>query len=629
MGVLGDGTEETDKIQACLDASLSVYFPPGNYKVSIPANSTRGYALVLRSGHHVFGDGYASKIYADFPPVTNPPTPPYFDVFRFIGSGTTTGNLLIENLRIEGINKALYDSSTGWTAGNGIFLIQCTNIIIRTCFFANFGDKDTNVGCAIDVEGPAQDILIDGNHITGGKGTGDASDIRLAYLSHPAGNVGPGFAIIVNNFCSCANPPSDSSANNSQGIFVNASNYTQGKIIIAGNVCWNKLRHGICPMYAGLKMQYVDTIVSNNVCFNCGWSGVYFAGGVKLPDFTPLDSGGTTSIIGNIIEYCGGGASGGLNGGIQVTDTLPPVLVSNNYVRMAGYQLNQDGSVQARTYGSPGIWANLVSGELTIDGNVVEQSQSNGIKIYQKVGSISIKNNSLLDNEQEQIAILGSAAITTAIYAELIGNKIQLANKDSYGISLNYFPNAAAAKFIIRGNSVIGRKHPASPNVGIRILSLPTTGVIALQSNLIDGWDQGIVLDSTSSPWLLPMQMYIANNVISNNTTGIIHTLTSSGHYGMIFGNLMDGNTTDLSPAGGLASGIKYAMGLSPAAGGVGNRVVFFDSVTTSAPTGTPSGGWNAGSIVFNTTPTAGGYIGWVYVGSPTNAWKQFGLIAT
>jgi polygalacturonase len=90
MGAVGDGShDDTDAIQACLDASLSVYFPPGKYKVTIPANSTRGYALLLKSGHHIFGDGYASWVAADFPPVTVPLTPPYFNVFHFEGNGST------------------------------------------------------------------------------------------------------------------------------------------------------------------------------------------------------------------------------------------------------------------------------------------------------------------------------------------------------------------------------------------------------------------------------------------------------------------------------------------------------------------------------------------------------------
>lgn len=37
---------------------------------------------------------------------------------------------------------------------------------------------------------------------------------------------------------------------------------------------------------------------------------------------------------------------------------------------------------------------------------------------------------------------------------------------------------------------------------------------------------------------------------------------------------------------------------------------------------------WSPGDLAFNTTPASGGKIGWVYVGSPTNDWKDFGPIS-
>jgi hypothetical protein len=229
FGAIGKdaSTDDTPYIQAALDASLSVYFPPGNYGVKPTPGSGNTFALALRTGHHLFGDGFASQITALTPTGPNPPNSPYYNVVT-LRSGET-GNLLIENLRIEGINKAFYHTDTGYIDGNGIFLISCTNIIIRNCFFTNFGDSSTNVGSAIDIGGGVQNILIAGNHITGGKGTGDASDIYLHFTSHPVGETGPGFAIIVNNFCSCAVPSAtDATIVNSQGIFVNAGNASRG-----------------------------------------------------------------------------------------------------------------------------------------------------------------------------------------------------------------------------------------------------------------------------------------------------------------------------------------------------------------------------------------------------------------
>jgi hypothetical protein len=62
MGAVGDATkDDTAAIQAALNASLSVYFPAGEYKVKPATGSLGTTALILRTGHHVFGDGYASR----------------------------------------------------------------------------------------------------------------------------------------------------------------------------------------------------------------------------------------------------------------------------------------------------------------------------------------------------------------------------------------------------------------------------------------------------------------------------------------------------------------------------------------------------------------------------------------
>lgn len=50
----------------------------------------------------------------------------------------------------------------------------------------------------------------------------------------------------------------------------------------------------------------------------------------------------------------------------------------------------------------------------------------------------------------------------------------------------------------------------------------------------------------------------------------------------------------------------------------------------TAPPSSASDGSYEVGDIVWNTAPTAGGYIGWVCVaaGSP-GTWKGFGAIAS
>lgn len=49
--------------------------------------------------------------------------------------------------------------------------------------------------------------------------------------------------------------------------------------------------------------------------------------------------------------------------------------------------------------------------------------------------------------------------------------------------------------------------------------------------------------------------------------------------------------------------------------------------VKGQATTPPQSGTYNVGDIILNSAPTAGGYIGWVYLGSETG-WRGFGEIA-
>jgi hypothetical protein len=621
FGAMGNGTvDDGPAIRNALAADLGVYFPKGTYKVRPDPLGDPVNALPLRTGHHIFGDGSESKVYLD----SGGTQPLYANVVAL--KAGESGNLLIENLRIEGINKSNLVAN-----GNGIYLTNCKNIIIRDCFFAFFGDpslpSSNDTGCAIVGDAGVQNILISGNHITGGLGLNNASDILLNFTSGASGP--PGFATIVNNFCLSAN---------SQGIFVNAGNGTAGKIVITGNVCWNKLRHGIAAMYANVTaQQYVDTIVANNVCYNCGWTGIYFAGG------TDLGSGGTTTIVGNVVEYCGGdntAPSVSLHAGILVTDNLPPVLVAHNYIRKSGYL--PDGTRRGFPARGIGVYnqieVNNNYGELTIDGNVIEQCFGYGIYLYNLVTVVSIKNNTLLDNEGQrivdatdfaQISVIASPTPPpSVIRIDIVNNKIQLVTQNTDGIRFaGVYGNP---KVVIRGNSLMGLKqgpNPPDPNIGINLIPNPatgdhTTGVI--QGNVIDNWDQAIYLDATERSALLPVKLWIANNVLSNNAQGVVYYPGpyNNTNYGFIFHNLLDSSPTD---TGSAAQGVKHAISATPnLCSGLANRLVFFDSV---APTAQPITGtnWSPGTIVFNTNPVAAGKIGWVYTAGGT--WQQFGAI--
>jgi hypothetical protein len=57
MGAIGDGVaDDTDAIKKCLAASLSVYFPPGDYKVKPTPGSGGTTALTIAPGIRSAGE---------------------------------------------------------------------------------------------------------------------------------------------------------------------------------------------------------------------------------------------------------------------------------------------------------------------------------------------------------------------------------------------------------------------------------------------------------------------------------------------------------------------------------------------------------------------------------------------
>jgi hypothetical protein len=57
-----------------------------------------------------------------------------------------------------------------------------------------------------------------------------------------------------------------------------------------------------------------------------------------------------------------------------------------------------------------------------------------------------------------------------------------------------------------------------------------------------------------------------------------------------------------------------------------GSTLYVYGATATSIPT---TGTWTAGTVIYNSAPTSGGYIGWVCVTAGTpGTWKTFGLIS-
>lgn len=505
-GAKGDGSDDTSAIQRAVNASLNIYFPPGNYRVASP--------ISINPGQHLYGDGSQSRIYT---------TANYINLISVGSPSVPISNVIIEKLKFQGNNT----NNGSENSGNGIILDHATDIKIRDCSFYNFGQVNLH-GAGICIYRDCQRVTIDNNYITDGRGGFLGSDIFIAYTS--------GDVFVTNNRCY---------STNSQGIF-NDGGKGLGKVIISGNICKNHSRHGIIAYYGG--ENYRDIIVTNNICADNGWSGIYVMGSWDKK------GGGTVLIKGNIIDSCSG-RGGDLNGGI-VSDNRKPVTIEGNYIYNSGFTSGGD-------YRGPGVGIRLNNdnGSVVI-GNVIDKCET-GIIAYNNISRICILNNYIIDNSSYGIYILAGDNIVLAS-TEIVNNTIKNMNVDGNGIGLD-LGGKRNPNFIISGNTINGMKSGTSK---IGLFNKRGTFDGKISNNTIADWDTAVYL-TTAASFLgrsaIGYDLIEFNfNKIANSTVGLRH-----GSYSTIsgVGNIFSGNTTDLSEDHAVRGVTKFKHGIPAVSG--------------------------------------------------------------
>jgi hypothetical protein len=492
------------------------------------------------------------------------------------------------------------------TNGNGIYLASCNKVTIQNCFLSLFGGNAGGTGttdAAIRVD-TGTEILIDGNYIDQGTGLGDTSDILLAGAS--------GFAIITNNKCYSVN---------GQGIYVNftggGTSGTQGKIVIANNICKDKALFGIRPTTSTSPNSYIDTLIANNLCVNCAAAGILVYGG------TTVAGGGTLTISGNILDACGGVDGTSSHIAAIYLHVLHAALLANNYIYKAGYSYNySNGQYAARSNYAYGINLDDCKDEVLVDGNLVEACSGGGVIAEQTVSTVtrySIKNNTLLDNLSYQIGL----SLNTGggdQFVEIIGNKLKVVSTGQVA-GMILVGQTAPTRISIQNNSLLGKQNgTTNPNRGIDMTSGKFNGLI--QGNLFDTWDEAINLTGTDSELATP-KLLITNNTFSAFVRGIIHSFTSAvagGGFGFILNNLFDSATNDVYPIPASANyGLKHASALWP------KKV--FNNYGSVPPSSSTYGSFATGDTNYYFSPSfgTGKFIGAVFISG--TGWKEFGAV--
>lgn len=207
-------------------------------------------------------------------------------------------------------------------------------------------------------------------------------------------------------------------------------------------------------------------------------------------------------------------------------------------------------------------------------------------------------------------------------------------NNEIRGAGIQLLTLESIDNLFIQDNKFIGL-----PSTGIRIdtnaVTAPVSN-IAIEGNTIDygntSFGIGVYTDFDAStvidkPILINRNTFISGASASDN----IRISTLNKH--IINGNMFDGIINDLStqytyyPIGNVFSDTSIVTGHTWKGGTKLRRVQDNDRLYAgSAPA---SGAWIFGDIVYDETPSASGFIGWVCVssGSP-GTWKTFGVIS-
>jgi hypothetical protein len=584
FGAKGDGaTDDAAAINAALTAAGAV-----KGSVYIPGTASFYRAtdeLVIPDGVTVFGDGYGSRV-------------------QIVTAG--------KNLFVAGNDTVVRALRLKMTTGNNLDL-QKQNAV----FIAN----KTNVAALdnwMELAGPAscgvqiyqgRNITVRGNIIYNGTWnasgpSASAADI-LAYS-----NVSGGRYVIEGNYCL---------SNNSQGIAVDMLGFDQD-VIITGNVCvtldpatcidggaWSEIasggnrRHGIMVGYNDSSVNGPRAVVSNNICRNTRWTGIYQQG----------QPSGPVLIANNLCSRNGFDTANALSGGIYISSGDPYTLINANVIDE--FQ-NTGAAVGAITINAPTTTAGP-----TISNNLIKDSALRGLAIVNQSARVSVVGNTFSGNAG------------TDIFAESSSSNV---NTGGFYIARNTIRrtsgNAVPAMFLnqadgtrittvcdnfIRGNDA---SNAVETNAGIRV---QTNAYTRAHDNTVENFNVGLTFAAYWASATRHFDAMIARNTFRGCTYGVGAGATADTSVLPISDNVFESVTTPVSAAGAATAAAGVTVGYIARKDDA--RLVAFGF--NAAPT---VGTWAVGDRVEYAAPTAGGFIGAVctVAGNP-GTWKTYGAV--
>ncbi len=576
FGAVGDGvTDDTAAIQAALNTG-SVYFPETNnyYRISD--------TLTMIDGTTVEGDGYKSLIRQ---------TVAGKNVF------VTGHDCVVRGVRIKMVNG----NNVDFSKQNAVYIDGKKNVTVQD----NWLELATLAISGVQVRGAAANITVKGNIIYGGLWTqvagpdASASDI-LFYNSAASTRI-----VIDGNYCL---------SNNSQGIMVDALGFN-ADVVITNNVCvtldtttctqggtWSEAasggirRHGIVLGYNATSVDGPRSVVSNNLCRNTRWTGIYLQG---------TSAGRLCS--NNVCTNNGYATGNSLSGGIYLIQSGNEIVEGNMILDFRNTDTTGVGAITVNAASPP-------STPSMVRGNFIRGSASAGIMLATQCALMEVSGNTLVGNALSDITAFSTAALTNVAGHHIVGNRIfRTSGTNVPGINLD--PQASTLVTRIEDNRVRGNDNTTVDNLNAGIWVRFSSTVFAINRNTVENFYHGLFWSAFQTT---NRNAQIEGNSFVSCSVGISMGATTANVTVPVVDNRF---------VGMLSSEVATALGGVLAARictREGTRLVA--QTYNAAPT---NGDWAIGDRVMFTTPVAGGNIGAVCVTAGTpGTWKTYGAIA-
>lgn len=264
FGAVGNGTtDDTIAIQAAIDASDSVFFPEGTYKITSE--------ITLNSNNVLFGAGQGATTLL-FYKASNPASSEFMLAARYKSNITIQDMTVKSNAYADG----LFDVGTyyagppkryvGGDAGkiNGILISSCSNVTVQNCEITGFNYD----GIRVSVEGNNTNTDYNKNlkfdKLYGHHCLTTPLDI-LGTIGYTVTNC----TMTDNGHYNASYIDGSTGYGIVLGRYVSASQLPSRSGICANNYCARNVRHGI-DAHSAVDILITDNICEDNLCMGIG-----------------------------------------------------------------------------------------------------------------------------------------------------------------------------------------------------------------------------------------------------------------------------------------------------------------------------------------------------------------------